>query len=107
MVATNFLALWKHAFVWVKEPDGTWRGLTLLDLCGPSLYLLPLVSTALWFGLFLLAVHNRKTIEKDANNNRYAEDWDAAGPVHRLYLTNALRIGYIIGACLIAAALAK
>ena len=107
VVGTNYLAQWKHVFSWVRDPDGTWRGLTLLDLIGPTLYLLPLASTAIWFALLLLAIRNGKTIEADALSGQYVEDWQALTSGQRVLNTTIRQAAYIVAIGLIAAALAK
>lgn len=107
VVGTNYLAQWKHVFSWVKDPDGTWRGLTLLDLIGPTLYFLPLASTTIWFALLILAIRNNKTVEADALSGQYVEDWKNLSPAERVWNTTIRQVGYLITGGLIMAALAK
>lgn len=118
VVTLNFLVLWNHAWKYVengKDEWGNvvWRGLTTVDIFGSIIYIPPILVTTYWISLLCLALHNRKTVEKDANVTpshpfgRYYDDWNSMDPHQRIYATVALRGIFIIAGAIVAAAVAR
>lgn len=116
MVVSNYLSLSKYVFYWKQLPagyDGTpgaWVGVTLFDILGGVLYALPLISTVSWFALLAIHLYYRETVDKDAHDGTYVADWHNMGDVasrHRVWAATVIRIGFLIGFCILCAGLAK
>lgn len=113
MFASNWFALTETHFAflgkWVMHPEagGIWISQTPMETFGPILWVLPFGLAIVLMGLLVVHLYYRQTIDLDANGGRYVNDWNSCTPFQRVLISNVVRIGIIIGLCILCAGLAR
>jgi fatty acid desaturase len=107
VLASNWLALWKHEFFVRQLPDGTMQGFTLAEMWGAPIYFPAIISTVFFLYLLMLHLFFRDTLDKDAHDGTYIADWRALSSYERIQMSTWLRIGFIIAFCILCASMAR
>lgn len=94
---------------WVKDPElgGIWIAQTPMEFVGPVLWAFPIIAWVYYAALVIIHFGFPKTIDADANEGRYLKDWQACSPFQRVSSAAAIKIGLVIGFCILCAGLAK
>ena len=115
LLAFSFLANWaalsnyeffKH---WTRNAAGTvvYQGWTLFDMFGGLVYVPGITSAVMFFALLCSHLFWRETVDKDAHDGTYLDDWRALTADKRVLYATIIRIGLIIGFCILCAGLAR
>jgi lysozyme family protein/uncharacterized membrane protein len=111
MLLTNWAVLWQHPVYawWTVNMDGytVHESFTLFQLFGAVLYVPAIASVVVWCALLFRHMYYRQSIDADIQSGKYLNDWQAIGPVHRIYVSNLVLVGIIIGLCILCSTLAK
>lgn len=97
MVLSNFAVLSNAQF----------GGHTLFEMLGAVLYVPAVASVVLWTALLVVHLFFRQTLDQDAHDGTYVRDWRALTPAQRAYIGTIIRIGILIGFCILCASMAR
>ncbi len=107
----NWAALSNHEFFkhWTVNMQGqtVHQGYTLFDMFGGLIYIPGITSAVMFFALLCIHLFWRETVDKDAHNGTYLRDWENLTAEQRVRYSNIIRIGIIIGFCILCAGLAR
>lgn len=111
MLASNFAALSQKPIYswWTVNMEGytVHESFTLFQILGAVLYIPAIFSVVVFFTLFFRHLYYRQSIDADIHNGRYMLDWEAVGPVHRMWISNVVLVGVLIAICILCSSLAK
>lgn len=111
--ASDWLALTQHHFTFIgdwqfDEMRGwEWVARTPSEAFGAQVYVPSLVILVTLCALLCVHLFYRATIDADANSGQYLTDWRSCTSFQRVLIGTIVRIGIIIGFCLLCAGLAR
>jgi lysozyme family protein len=110
-IVSNYAVLNNHQFFrhWTVDMEGktVYQGQTIFEMFGAIAYIPGLVSAVLFVSLFCLHLFYRETVDKDVHDGTYVKDWEALTSDQRILYSTIIRIGFIIGFCILCAGLAR
>lgn len=115
LLAFSFLSNWaalsnyeffKHWTVNLKG-ETVYQGWTLFEMFGAIIYVPGIASIVMWVGLLCVHLYWRETVDKDAHDGTYCNDWQELTSNQRVLYATIIRIGTIIGFCILCAGLAR
>jgi lysozyme family protein len=110
-ILSNWAVLSNHQFFrhWTIDMEGKtiYEGQTIFQMFGGVAYVPGLVSAVLFVTLLCIHLFFRETIDKDVNDGTYLRDWASLSPNDRVLYSTIIRIGFIIGFCILCSGLAK
>lgn len=111
MLVSNFLVIWQHPVWswWTVNMEGytVHETFTLFQLLGAVLYVPALAGVVMFVALLIRHLYWRQSIDADIQSGKYLKDWEAAGPIHRMWITNMIFAALFIGLCILCSSLAK
>ncbi len=75
--------------------------------CGALVYIPAICASVYWIALLVIHLFFRETVDLDAHNGIYLADWRSMTPEQRVRYATIIRIGTIIGLCILCAGLAR
>jgi hypothetical protein len=110
-LAANWAALSNYEFFkhWTRNAAGTvvYQGWTLFDMFGGLVYIPGITSAVMFFALLCIHLFWRESVDKDAHDGTYLDDWHDLTPEQRVRYSTLIRIGIIVGFCILCAGLAR
>jgi hypothetical protein len=110
-IASNYAVLSNHQFFrhWTVDAQGktVYIGQTIFETFGAVAYVPGLVSAVLFVSLFCIHLFYRQTIDADAHDETYLKDWRNLTASQRVLYSTIVRIGFIIGFCILCSGLAR
>lgn len=80
---------------------------TVFQKFGAIVYIPSLVLWVMWSSLLAIHLFFRQTVDLDAHTGKYLNDWNSLTPFQRTLLAVIIRIGLIVGFCILCAGLAR
>lgn len=79
----------------------------LFQKWGMLIYIPAIISNVMFFSVLVIHLFFRETIDRDVHCGTYVQDWRALTPSQRVFAHALIRIGIIIGFCILCAGLAR
>lgn len=110
-LVANWAALSNYEFFkrWTVNLEGktVYDGWTLFELFGGLIYIPGITSAVMWVSLLCVHLFWRESVDRDAHDGKYLRDWGSLDPDQRIRYATIIRIGTIIGFCILCAGLAR